>query len=119
VSEKPTNDLKWSFESRKPVELDLPSDEQAMYFLPRQLGFGVYDNHDDSGWVPRRRALSAPAWLVFGVISAPWLLIIRVRRRRWRIRFRRAHGLCVHCGYDLRASTDRCPECGTTTAATN
>ena len=32
---------------------------------------------------------------------------------RWiRRGYRHEHGLCQSCGYDLRASTCRCPECG-------
>jgi hypothetical protein len=36
------------------------------------------------------------------------LISIPIRRRR----FRPTAGLCLRCGYDLRASPDRCPECG-------
>ncbi len=32
--------------------------------------------------------------------------------RRDHIRKRKKLGLCLKCGYDLRASKNRCPECG-------
>ena len=49
----------------------------------------------------------------------PWLptLLAAVLPAVWVVRFRRARrarreGLCPGCGYDLRATPDRCPECG-------
>jgi hypothetical protein len=43
-----------------------------------------------------------------GILPVARLLRLR-RRRRTDLR-----GLCPSCGYDLRATPDRCPECGTT-----
>jgi hypothetical protein len=42
------------------------------------------------------------------LLILPMLALNRIRKSR---RFRKL-GLCPACGYDLRATTDRCPECG-------
>jgi hypothetical protein len=52
-----------------------------------------------------------PDWmttLLFSVLPLVW--VGRYRRFRGR---RRSTGGCVNCGYDLRATPNRCPECGT------
>jgi hypothetical protein len=49
------------------------------------------------------------------VISGVIVLIGTWRRVRARRRF--AKGCCQVCGYDLRASPQRCPECGTPNAS--
>jgi hypothetical protein len=47
--------------------------------------------------------------LVGAVIWITWL----IKKYRQEIK-RSREGLCMHCGYDLRHSKDKCPECGQT-----
>lgn len=56
-------------------------------------------------------AVSIPHWAMTVAFAACgiWLLA-----RRWRER--RLAGHCAVCGYDLRASPQRCPECGSVSA---
>jgi hypothetical protein len=71
-------------------------------------------------WPPL--ALATTAGVAFGLNGLAWgyglsaLLtgatrLLRIGRKD---RFRR-QGRCLVCGYDLRATPDRCPECGWTT----
>lgn len=71
----------------------------------RLLGFSLM------AWFPTARdwyfVIGFPFWFV-GSVSSIGAFYCWQRLQRQRIR----PGFCRSCGYDLRASVDRCPECG-------
>ena len=55
------------------------------------------------------RDILVPLWIPTVLFAAMfWWSFLPLRRRRKRKKL----GLCRKCGYDLRASKERCPECG-------
>lgn len=73
-------------------------------------------------WVSIKNLEVAPRWHAHREFGVPaWVLaaFFAFLSYRWREQMphpirnrRRSRGLCEFCGYDLRATPDRCPECG-------
>ena len=64
------------------------------------LGFGVLS------WRPGNRAIVLPLWLLAAVGAGSAAGVLRRTSRSG------DGSLCPHCEYDLRATPNRCPECG-------
>ena len=77
-------------------------------------GPGFYAMWEPSGTSPAPlRVVVVSWWWLAAIGTLPVLPQIAVAiGRRFRQRLRCTDGLCLSCGYDLRASPDRCPECG-------
>jgi hypothetical protein len=124
--QRPAGDWRWDYRrERYPAEPDLlfafgPYDElDELPSWMRRLGFGYWNttatatlwNDFESQLIPTHHlGFRVPYWALMAstiVTPASWLLH-RHRRRR-----RRKEGRCPACGYDLRATPERCPECGT------
>jgi hypothetical protein len=87
------------------------------------LGFGWEDRtFTFRSWYKPQHGPPTVSAIQWSSVLIPWWAVCLVtaamlarQLRRLRRPFREA-GHCVTCGYDLRATPDRCPECGTVTS---
>src|SRR4051794_39652635 len=80
-----TGPARWVYPKRGPT-----GDFAGFGYITSTLGTWVY----------------VPLWFVLLLALMTFIIALRVARGRPTL------GLCPACGYDLRATPDRCPECG-------
>ena len=101
----------WSFGTTRVQTLRRPFwiDDSTFW---GQLGLQLW--HESRGAQYAWLRLSSPHWLV--CLLAAVLPVVRFRRVIRSAR-RSSQGLCPACGYDIRATPERCPECGSPVSA--
>lgn len=93
-----------------------PGSVRRLEFDHHALGFGyTFDaerRFPHTSTTAGIRAVGLPYWFaILTMLAVPARALALVRANRRSARRERA-GLCRWCGYDLRASGERCPECG-------
>lgn len=93
----------------KTIRLDPPSEGPLV-----AIGAGlIHSASADASGAFTGTQYIVPHWLAATLLAVlPIYALTRLLRLKRRMRRRIANDLCPSCGYDLRASPDRCPECG-------
>ena len=90
-----------------PQSAEMFSGGEFPVFEPPSAGGTITISYAKFG--QRIRVTFVPYWIPVAAVAVVFVLTLAVRRRA-------PAGHCRRCGYDLRASPDRCPECGTAVA---
>ena len=80
----------------------------GQYFRFQQFALAVVDGPNYDYWT-----VIVPTWfamMLFALLPILWLRADIIQAKQIK---RLRSGACLHCGYDLRATPERCPECGT------
>lgn len=86
---------------------------QFDFHLRSRTVFGPRISSYPASW-STERMFDLPYWAVIcAAVIAPSLGLVSLVRH-WLRRHRNLRGCCLRCGYDMRATPRRCPECGWT-----
>jgi hypothetical protein len=105
---------RWSWEAFRNEPLNEPTRRGMRWFQYVHVGDGSPGDPADPVYDVRRLTVPLPLLTLLTGGLAGMRLIGYVRRRRTS-----RSGRCPGCGYDLRATPDRCPECGAVPAGTS
>ena len=108
----------WGWPSEYWIRSKITAEDYGNHLEVGHECFGFLLGYRRTTYYARPRSVR---WIVLGL---PWWFLVALafgrrlerlehrRRIRAGARCRARRGTCRNCGYDLRASPDRCPECG-------